>query len=74
VSALDIIEIVWRCVEMLLMTAVTVFVGFCCIGVPIVWDKLEKIDGALRCIDIDLAAIHGDLEKPKKQRYENDEH
>lgn len=59
----DVIDVIWRCVEMLLMTAVTVFVAFCCIGVPIVWDKLEKIDGALRCIDIDMAAFLRDERK-----------
>lgn len=62
-SALDIFDAVWRCAGILFLIVETVFIGFCCIGVPIVWDKLEKIDGALRCIDIDLAAFLRDERK-----------
>ena len=62
-SFIDVIDIIWRCVGILLLTAETVFIAISCIGIPMVWKKLDEIDGALRCIDIDLAAFLRDERK-----------
>lgn len=62
-SFIDVIDIIWKCVVILFVIVETVFAGFCCIGVPLVWDCLEKIDCALRSIDIYLAAFLRDERK-----------
>ncbi len=59
----DVIDVIWRCAGILFLIVETAFFSFCCIGVPIVWKTLDKIDGALRCIDIDLAAFLRDERK-----------
>lgn len=62
-SALDIIGIVCECVNILGVTVAIGFVGVSAFCIPLIVHELKNIDGALRCIDIDLADFLRDERK-----------